>query len=334
MRVLSFSLVATLLALSFGTCVSAQASIPNTFPVNLSLGSSGTQVRILQQILNRDPDTRIASTGPGSSGNETSYFGQLTKAAVVQFQEKYASEVLSPVELVQGNGYVGFYTRIKLNSLSVVSTGAENASSSTAIPAPVPSTGNSDASTTASQNPNLQNLDTFITAIDNAAAKQGMSADAVAAIKQQVLKDVATTTDLRAAFLKIVQNNSNQSIADNSFTDRVFASIEQAFDTIFVPERARAATSVPFGGALLFAYFCNCSSTWLLTLEPLPPSYTDLLTYTPGSQAFLSHNIPATDWLLGEYAPGVGVCLFIAPHGCGYIPSDGMITPVVGSSPT
>jgi hypothetical protein len=324
MRVSSFSLLAVLLALSFGTCVSAQASIPNTFPVNLSLGSSGAQVLVLQQILNRDSDTRIASTGPGSTGNETSYFGSLTKAAVVRFQEKYTSDVLAPAGLAQGNGYVGFYTRIKLDSLSASSTASAGLSAPSSVV----------TSTITSQNPNLQNLDAFITAIDNAAAKQGMSADAVAAIKQQVLKDVATTTDLRTTFLKIVQDSSHQSAIDNSFTDRVFASIERAFDTIFVPERARAATSVPFGGALLFAYFCNCSSTWLLTLEPLPPSYADLLTYTPGSQAFLSHNIPATDWLLGEYAPGVGVCLFIAPHGCGYIPSDGMITPVVGSSPT
>ncbi len=110
-----------LLILLYGAHVSAQ----NTqFTANLSFGSMGTQVIALQQILNRDESTRVASIGPGSPGNETSYFGSLTKSAVIKFQEKYANEILVPAGLSRGNGYVGPLTRAKLNALpaSVVNT--------------------------------------------------------------------------------------------------------------------------------------------------------------------------------------------------------------------
>lgn len=118
MRHLFFSIALILLLLLQSPHASAQASASSAFTTTLSLGSSGAQVVALQKILNRDIDTRIASAGAGSPGNETSYFGALTKTAVVRFQEKYASEILAPAELMRGNGRVGYYTRAKLNELS------------------------------------------------------------------------------------------------------------------------------------------------------------------------------------------------------------------------
>jgi hypothetical protein len=112
----------------------------------------------------------------------------------------------------------------------------------------------------------------------------------------------------------------------------MLAGIEQALSSVFMPRHARAATGIPFGGALLSTFFCTCSYTWLITISPLPPSYAVLLTYVPGSQAYLSYNIPATNWLLGEYAPGGGACFIFIGTGCAPIPSEGMITPMVGSS--
>lgn len=123
MRISFLPLVAATIALSCGALASAQTGTQNMFTKNLSFGSQGMQVIALQQALNRDPDTRVASAGPGSPGSETGYFGSLTKVAVVRFQEKYASDILAPVGLPQGNGYVGAYTRAKLNALSAL---AEN----------------------------------------------------------------------------------------------------------------------------------------------------------------------------------------------------------------
>jgi hypothetical protein len=66
-----------------------------SFSRNLTLGSSGTDVKCLQALLNQDPTTAVAVSGVGSAGNETMTFGGLTKVAVVAFQNKYASEVLT-----------------------------------------------------------------------------------------------------------------------------------------------------------------------------------------------------------------------------------------------
>lgn len=95
----------------------AQTSLAFTFTTNLKQGSRGTEVSNLQKILNMSPDTQVAKTGPGSPGNETVTFGSATKAAVIRFQNKYAKEVLAPVSLTKGTGFVGSFTLKKLSAL-------------------------------------------------------------------------------------------------------------------------------------------------------------------------------------------------------------------------
>jgi hypothetical protein len=82
------------------------------FTTNLANGSTGEDVKYLQILLNSD-----ATTAVGNAGNETSYFGSMTKAAVIKFQNKYASETLAPYGLTAGTGFFGSTSRAKANAI-------------------------------------------------------------------------------------------------------------------------------------------------------------------------------------------------------------------------
>jgi hypothetical protein len=88
-----------------------------TFNRNLGLGMSGADVQRLQKILNRDPATRVAVSGAGSPGKETTLFDRATYQAVIKFQNKYRSNILVVAGLSKGNGFVGALTRSKLTAL-------------------------------------------------------------------------------------------------------------------------------------------------------------------------------------------------------------------------
>lgn len=81
------------------------------FNRTLRLGARGEDVKRLQQFLNSDLETLVTETGNGSPGQETDFFGNLTKQAVGKFQLKYG---VIAGENDEGYGIVGPRTRAKL----------------------------------------------------------------------------------------------------------------------------------------------------------------------------------------------------------------------------
>ena len=81
------------------------------FEKTLRYGQKSDDVKYLQIFL------KVQGPEIYPEGLTTGYFGTLTKAAVIKFQEKYASEILTPLGLEKGTGFVGEKTRTKINQL-------------------------------------------------------------------------------------------------------------------------------------------------------------------------------------------------------------------------
>lgn len=147
-------LTALSLFLSFVIATPLYAAITR----NLSLGDRGEDVRELQVLLNRDARTQLATSGSGSPGNETDYFGTLTLDAVKRFQAVHASSVLAPVGVSTPTGFVGPSTRAQLDTPQQQSTAGTNN-----IPAPI----NNEASSYTQATPFVDN--TFLETLPQSA---------------------------------------------------------------------------------------------------------------------------------------------------------------------
>ena len=99
-----------------GTTVGVPAACAGitAFNTNLTVGSTGNDVKCLQALLNTSADTQVAASGVGSAGNETTYFGPLTRAGVSKYQVKKG---ITPTA-----GYFGPITRASINPMLTAGT--------------------------------------------------------------------------------------------------------------------------------------------------------------------------------------------------------------------
>jgi hypothetical protein len=100
-----------------GTTATTSSASCN-FTRSLTMGSRGDDVKCLQEYLNGAGHT-LASSGAGSPGGETTYFGSLTKNGVIKWQNANAAVVLAPVGLSAGTGYFGPSSRSAYASMVV-----------------------------------------------------------------------------------------------------------------------------------------------------------------------------------------------------------------------
>ncbi|HVS79509.1 MAG TPA: IPT/TIG domain-containing protein [Candidatus Paceibacterota bacterium] len=101
---------------------------------NLRAGLQGDDVKQLQMMLNSATDTQVATSGAGSPGNETTYFGPATLRAVIKFQNKYKADILAPVGLSQGTGFVGSSTLAHLRLIFPCMPGGDQGNGTTTAP--------------------------------------------------------------------------------------------------------------------------------------------------------------------------------------------------------
>ncbi len=98
------------------TSSTTQSTSPYQFSRILHLGDRGDDVKKLQQFLNQN-GFPISSSGIGSMGFETIYYGPKTVQAITQFQEHFRSDILTPSGFSHGTGIFGPATMRKINQL-------------------------------------------------------------------------------------------------------------------------------------------------------------------------------------------------------------------------
>lgn len=172
-----------------------------TFTKTLKKGSKNQEVWNLQKVLNMNPSTQVAASGAGSPGNEVMSFGSATKAAVIAFQNMYASSILTPVGLTKGTGVVGAATRAKLNM--ICSGSAMSVPGMPGVPGTVPGTPGTTVGTTVTTGTTGTGTTTTTAGTSTVAA----GTLTVAAAASQPSNTLAPANAARVPFTKFVLTN-------------------------------------------------------------------------------------------------------------------------------
>lgn len=322
------------------------------FDRNLSLGDSGADVRELQELLNSDSRTKVASFGPGSSGEETTFFGSLTHDAVIRFQELYASEILRPISLLRGTGFVGLLTRGKLNQLNRTSAEILPRQSEEEV-TNTKSELSAGSSLTDEEivQKNIRETSFIVNLVLEEGQKQGLSQNELSQIEREIKSTIATTTDLAALFRSEIEKglsidkNFNDLLRDTqdkvrrlsqtNFPDESLSVMDffqkAVFDFSLFGKQAQAQTFLHFGGRVV-GIPCTCTggAVWKVGVTPPSPAIAD---YIIGTQASLWYNFATVQGVhsVGKILTGPQICWMTATP-CVLIPGEGVITPIVGTS--
>ncbi len=361
----------TILFTLFVLAPSQLFAAPIDFTRTLKVGMSGYDVKALQVVMNRDPETRVADRGAGSPGNETSYFGLATKRAVVRFQEKYREEILNPFGLNVGTGVVGQKTRNKFafiykdpkwtgistpepvvisNPVSVIKDNITSvaprlpvmATTSPLVRRSVEELANEvvpwtpDMVVPPGVNPNSINLEYYIAVAREAGKKKGMNEQQLEEGERVIRERVASATiDYRQEFFKKAIIKDTGAL---SFRNRIEANIQNFLLSSGIVRQADALlVGLPFGGTIVYVSPCTCTGgqVWQIILIPKGPLYIKTQSYRLGTQLYGYYTLPRAMHVLGSYIPGDLICWDYWGFTCVirfYPPSEGTIMPVTGSS--
>ncbi|MEI7777278.1 MAG: peptidoglycan-binding domain-containing protein [bacterium] len=177
-KIVKISVSVAGVALALGMTVASAAAYTFT-AAPLTVGSRGADVQALQVLLNQNAATQVAATGAGSPGNESTYFGAKTAAALAKYQKANGIKPAS--------GYFGKITQAFVNNAGGVAN-------------PNPGTGTTTSPTASGVTASL--------AADNTPAGSIVAGAATAELARFNFSGTGVVTNLKLQRIGLSTNNS------------------------------------------------------------------------------------------------------------------------------